>query len=186
MMNIRVKNMVCDRCVKVVNETLARLGIHGCQVTMGEISCPVPLSSGTFASLESELAKEGFEVVHSREEVLVDKTRNAIIKFIRSTDQDSAGKLSDYLADSVNADYAYLSRLFSSIEGRTIERYFIIQKIEYVKELIGYGTYTLSEIADMTGYSSVAHLSRQFKEVTGITPTAYKESGATHRPIDLI
>lgn len=177
--------MVCDRCVKVVKDTAAALGLADASVGLGYIDIPGDLDEVLMRDLEDALEKEGFEVLKSREEELVELTKGVLIKLARADDATSR-KLSVYLSETLGVDYTTLSRVFSAAEGRTIERYYILQKIEYVKELIDYGGKTLSEIAHITGYSSVAHLSRQFKEVTGLTPTSYKDSGESHRQLDKI
>ncbi|MCM1093622.1 MAG: helix-turn-helix domain-containing protein [Lachnospiraceae bacterium] len=184
-MILRIKNMVCDRCVKVVKEAVAGLGLNGATVGLGYIEMPEKLDKSSMTALETALEKEGFEILKSREEELVELTKGILIKLARADDATSR-KLSVYLSETLGVDYTTLSRIFSASEGRTIERYYILQKIEYVKELIDYGGKTMSEIAHITGYSSVAHLSRQFKEVTGLTPTAYKDSGESHRQLDKI
>ncbi len=177
--------MVCDHCVKVVKDLVASLAIDGATVDLGYIDISHSLDSNQFNVLEKALENEGFEILRTRQEELVDLTRGLLMKLARSEDVTSK-KLSVYLSDALGVDYTSLSRIFSQEEGRTIERYYIRQKIEYVKELIDYGGHTLSEIADMTGYSSVAHLSRQFKEITGLTPTSYKESGRSRTQLDKI
>lgn len=177
--------MVCDRCVKVVKDILENLGIDGAAVGLGYINIPCDLTAEKLCDLDDALTGEGFEIVKTKDEGIVQQIKSLLIGLARSGN-GTPMKLSVYLSEKLKTDYAALSRLFSGIEGRTIERYYIVQKIEFVKELIDYGGTTLSEIACRTGYSSVAHLSRQFKEVTGLTPSAYKESGLGHRPLDKI
>ncbi|MBD5266569.1 MAG: helix-turn-helix transcriptional regulator [Bacteroides sp.] len=184
-MVVRIKNMVCDRCVKVVRDTVDSLGIPDAKVGLGFIEVPRVLDSAAMRSLGDALAVEGFEIIKSREEEIVEQIKSLLIKLARAMENTSM-KLSVYLSGELGMDYTSLSRIFSAAEGRSIERYYILQKIEYVKELIDYGGKTLSEISHIAGYSSVAHLSRQFKEVTGMTPTAYKESGQSHMPLDKI
>lgn len=184
-MVLRVKNMVCDRCVKVVKETAAALGIADASVGLGYIDIPGELDEVLMRDLEAALEMEGFEILKSREAELVELAKGLLIKLARA-EEETPRKLSVYLSEALGVDYTMLSRIFSASEGRTIERYYILQKIEYVKELIEYGGKTLSEIAHIAGYSSVAHLSRQFKEVTGLTPTSYRDSGESHRQLDKI
>lgn len=184
-MVVRIKNMVCDRCVKVVRDTLDSLGIAYSDVGLGFADVTRELDPSVMRSLGDALAAEGFEIIKSREEEVVEQIKSLLIKLAR-TQENTSMKLSVYLSGALGMDYTALSRIFSAAEGRTIERYYILQKIEYVKELIDYGGKTLSEIAHITGYSSVAHLSRQFKEVTGLTPTAYKGSGLSHRQLDKV
>jgi len=184
-MVLRVKNMVCDRCVKVVKDAAAVLGLADASVGLGYIDIPGDLDPVSMRNLETALEKEGFEILKSREAELVELAKGLLIKLARA-EEETSRKLSVYLSEALGVDYTMLSRIFSASEGRTIERYYILQKIEYVKELIDYGGKTMSEIAYVAGYSSVAHLSRQFKEVTGFTPTSYKDSGESHRQLDKI
>ncbi len=177
LMEIAVKNMVCDRCVSVVTGIMRSLGYPEAVVTMGRVALDRDLSGEELDRIDRCLVAEGFQLLRDRGASLVEKVKAAVLRLARSRDDDRKVKLSVYLSDELGVDYRTLGRLFAEHENRTIERYYIAQKIEYVKELLDYGEMTVSEIACLTGYSSVAHLSRQFREETGMTPTAYRETG---------
>lgn len=183
-MEIAVKNMVCDRCVMVVTGIMSRIGHPEAVVSMGSVSVPGELSAEELDALERMLREAGFELLRDRDLALVERIKRAVIELARGRD-DGGLKLSAWLAGRLGADYRTLNRVFSAHELRTIERYYIAQKVEYVKELLAYGEMTVSEIAHAAGYSSVAHLSRQFRAETGMTPTEYRERG-TRTPLDRV
>lgn len=174
-----VKNMVCRRCVLTVENILTKAAIPFNKVIFGEIHLTEPQKD----VLVKELAMVGFELIDSHTTAIIEKAKQLIIKKARNEDGKAEAKLplSKCLSEQLNYEYTHLSSMFSAIEGRTIEQYFIEQRIERAKELIVYGQLTLSEIAIALNYSSVAHLSSQFKKVTGLTPTYYKEVGAAKR-----
>lgn len=174
MEKIYVKNMVCDRCVMVVRDILGRVGAGDALVELGEVTLSGPLSDERRAELALGLHAVGFEVIDDRRKVLVEQIKNCVRDLIRNDDSRPRQNMSDYVAGQLRRDYSSLSTLFSESEGRTLEQYYILQKVERVKELIAYGDKTLSEIADMLNYSSAAHLSSQFKKVTGMTPSRFK------------
>lgn len=182
---IAIKNMVCDRCVASVRALLAALGLGGAQVGMGWAEMPDGLDGERLDAIARALKAEGFELLRSSDEALVERIKAALIALARRADGQSV-KLSQQLPGMLPVDYKQASAAFSAHEGRTIEKFFIAQKVEYVKELLEYGQLTVSEIAWRTGYSSVAHLSRQFKQVAGCTPTQYQASHAQRRPLDQI
>lgn len=176
--------MVCARCIKVVNDALAELqpksGFELRSVQLGKVLFSQPLSPEQLASITAELEALGFEIITDKRRELVEAIKTLIIKSVRNT-TEKHGTLSEYLEKGTGYDYPYISSLFSSIEGVTIEKYAIAQRIEYVKELIVYNEMSLSEIAFSVGYSSVHHLSNQFKKVTGMTPTRFKSLGIASR-----
>ena len=178
-----VKNMVCNRCVLAVENILTKESILFHKVTFGEIYLVSELSRDQEERLVRELTKIGFELIDNYTGGLIEKIKQLVIKRARNegNENDNKIKLSHYLSESVNHEYTYLSSLFSSVEGRTIENYFIEQRIEKVKELLVYGQWTLSQIASDLEYSSVAHLSKQFKKITGLTPSYFKEIGISKR-----
>jgi AraC-like DNA-binding protein len=170
----------------VVEEILKREAIAFQSVHIGEIHLAGGEGGLTVDQknrLKTALEKVGFGMIDTRTEGLIEKIRQMVMKRARSQGEGETGKskLSDYLARGLHHEYSYLSSLFSSVEGRTIERYFIEQRIEYVKELLIYDEKTLSEIAMDLEYSSTAHLSAQFKKVTGLTPSYFKKLGAARR-----
>lgn len=178
-----VKNMVCNRCVLAVENILTKVFIPFHKVTFGEIDLSEELSQDQKERLVNELTKIGFELIDNYAGGLIEKIKQLVIKRARNEgdERENKMKLSHYLSGNVNHEYTYLSSLFSSVEGRTIENYFIEQRIEKAKELLIYGQLTLSQIAFDLEYSSVAHLSTQFKKITGLTPSYFKEIGMSKR-----
>lgn len=178
-----VKNMVCNRCLLAVEDILQNEKIPFQKVSFGEIHLVQKLSQDQKERLRKKLTKIGFEIIDNYTGGLIEKIKNLVIKRARNEadEKESKIKLSHYLSEKVNHEYTYLSSLFSSVEGRTIENYFIEQRIEKAKELLVYGQLTLSQIAFDLEYSSVAHLSNQFKKITGLTPTYFKQVGMAKR-----
>jgi AraC family transcriptional regulator len=178
-----VKNMVCRRCVLSVEDILQKESIPFQKVVFGEIHLNEALSPDRKERLTKRLESVGFELIDNHSTALIEKIKQLVIKRARNEvdEKESKIKLSHYLSGKVNHEYTYLSSLFSSVEGRTIENYFIEQRIEKAKELLVYGQLTLSQIAFDLEYSSTAHLSAQFKKITGLTPTYFKEIGFTKR-----
>lgn len=173
--------MVCQRCVMSVQQTLQRLGIGYHDVMLGEIELKDELPESKRVELEIDLQKLGFELIDSRKTLVIEKIKKAVLSYLDAIGERKRENLSTFIAAQLNYEYTYLSDLFSSVEGITIEQFFILQRIEKVKELLVYDQLTLSEIAFQLGYSSVHHLSAQFKKVTGLTPSHFKKIGATKR-----
>jgi len=175
--------MVCHRCVLAVEDILRNERIHFLKVIIGEIHLFNELTREQKERLIKKFHNIGFELIDNHSTALIEKIKQLVIKRARNEadEKDSKTKLSHYLSQKVNHEYTYLSSLFSSVEGRTIENYFIEQRIEKAKELLVYGQLTLSQIAFDLEYSSVAHLSTQFKKITGLTPTHFKEIGMAKR-----
>ncbi len=176
---VTVKNMVCDRCIKVVKIELLINDIEFERVELGQIHFNKNLSSEEMITIKNILEKEGFEIVEAFDFKIVNQIKTLIIENIfhgrhKVFDQN----YSTFLASNLDIEYCQLSRMFSELEGRTIENYIIQQKIERVKELISYNELTISQISYELNYSSSQHLSRQFKQITGITPTQYKNIGS--------
>ena len=178
-----VRNMVCNRCVMAVERMLDQLNISFAHVQLGEVHLNEKLTDEQKEELSEQLKKIGFELIDTRISALVEKVKLLTIKRARNllSEEESRMKLSSFLSATLHQEYSYLSSLFSAVEGRTIENFFIEQRIEYVKELLVYDELSLSEIAMQLEYSSTAHLSAQFKKVTGLTPTYYKQLGAQKR-----
>lgn len=181
-MKLAVKNMVCERCILAVSQVCAALAIPVRQVNLGVVDTASELDEVQKSALRERLEALGFEIINDRDADLVERMKIAIIDMARC-EAPSPLKLSVELSERLGADYRMMSRVFSEREGRTVENYYIAQKIEWVKELIAYGQYTLSEIAYRCSYSSVAHLSRQFRQVTGMTPTQFVSS-VSRTPLD--
>lgn len=180
-MNLYIKNMVCNRCVMAVRSELERLGIAAQEVELGEARILNDLTPKEVQYLGQSLKKLGFELINDRKSRIIEQIKNEIVYLVHHSDEILAVKLSSWLADKLHYDYTYLSNLFSEVEGTTIEKYYIAQRIEKVKELLVYDELSLAEIAETMGYSSAAYLSSQFKKVTGLTPTFYKSIKETKR-----
>ncbi|MFD2247399.1 helix-turn-helix domain-containing protein [Pontibacter ruber] len=171
-----IKNMVCDRCKRVVAEELTRLGYAVLNVGLGEAEIAATGKEINLEEIQQVMADNGFDLLDDRKTQLIEKVKLAVIELIQQQGMaDLHINTSEYIARKVGLDYNYLSSLFSAFEGITIEKYLILQRIEKVKELLVYNELSLKEIAYQLGYSSVAHLSNQFKKVTGLTPSHFKE-----------
>ena len=179
--------MVCNRCILVVQNELDKLGIEATNIKLGEITLKKDLTTKEREELENVLDPLGFQVIVDKKSRMIEKIKNVIIDLVHHQDNDAKTNLSDVLSDQLHHDYNYLSNLFSDIEGTTIEKYFIAQKVEKIKELLVYDELSLSEIADRMNYSSVAYLSNQFKKVTGLTPSHFKQIREDKRkPLDKV
>lgn len=186
-MHLFIKNMVCDRCILVVKQELEKLQIVPSFVILGEAAIPDDIAGEQLLQLKKNLAVVGFELLDDTRKKIIEKIKNIIIEQIHGSDADDKHNFSEILSKALHKDYSYLSALFSEVESITIEKYTINQKIERVKELLVYDELSLSEIAYKLGYSSVAHLSAQFKKVTGLTPSHFKKMGGIHRkPLDKV
>ncbi len=180
-MNIHIKNMVCNRCILVVSSIFHEAGIHNANIQMGNAILEESISSEIIGQIDLKLREVGFEIINDSKSRLIEQVKNVTIDFVYQHPDNIQVNFSDYLSGKMNLDYNYLSTLFSSVEGTTIEKYMISLKTEHVKELLVYDEKTLSEIAYEMGYSSVAHLSGQFKRLTGFTPTYFKKLGEQKR-----
>lgn len=173
-MKIYIKNMVCIRCKLAVKNELEKLGLHHTRVELGETEILEDLSAELRYKLSDSLNKIGLELIEDKKSILVEKVKTTIIDLIYYRDNQIRTNLSDYLKEKLNYNYTSLSHLFSEIKGTTIERFYLTQKVERVKELLIYDELNLSDIAFKLNYSSVAHLSNQFKKITGLTPSNFK------------
>lgn len=178
---LHIKNMVCDRCIMAVRQTLSGLGLPPAHVGLGEVELVDPPDPRQRQALADALASLGFELITDRRARTIERIKHLIIDLVHRKDDGVPVKLSTYLSEALQQDYGQLSALFSKVEGTTIEKYHIAQRIERVKELLVYDELSLTEIAHRLHYSSVAHLSTQFKKVTGLTPTHFKHIGAARR-----
>jgi len=174
-MKVYIKNMVCIRCQLVVKSELEKLGLHYSYVKIGETNIQGNVPPEQLEQLDAALRKLGLQLMDNKKSVLVEKIKSAIIELVHYTDQPIKVNLSDYISEKLNYDYTYLANLFSEVKGITIEKFYLLHKIEKVKELIIYDELNLTEIAYIMNYSSVAHLSNQFKRITGLTPTHFKK-----------
>jgi len=159
----------------VVKTELKKLGLHYVMVNLGEIDILEELSKSQREQLKIELQKSGLELMDDKKAILIEKIKNVIIEMVHYSDAPLKVNFSNFLAEKLQHDYTYLSNLFSEVVGTTIEHFIIAHKIERVKELIVYGELNLTEISYLLNYSSVAHLSTQFKKVTGLTPSHFKK-----------
>jgi len=180
-MKLYIKNMVCDRCKMVVGDELGKLGINFKSVELGEVEVADDTDAKRLSEFRTSIARHGFELIEDKTARIISQIKKAVLDYLRNPVQKKPVKFSVFLADFVSKDYNYLSGVFSGIEGITIEQYLINQKIERVKELLVYDELTLSEISHQLNYSSVQHLSTQFKKVTGLTPSYFKKVGAAKR-----
>ena len=175
---LHIKNMVCDRCISTVRSELEKLHWQVDEVELGKAVIEGEPTEDDLQRIAEVLQENGFALVTDREQQIVKDVKAAIVRLIHHSEEPLEDVvLSRYLADILPYDYKYLSSLFSSREKITVEKFYILQRIERVKELLSYGELTLSEIAWKTGFSSVHHLSAQFKKLTGMTPTQYKKKG---------
>jgi AraC-like DNA-binding protein len=182
-----IKNMVCSRCIKVVKEELEKLNLDIESIVLGEVVVKGDDKILRIDKIKTVLEANGFELIEDKRAKIIEQLKLVILKLIRGNRNNKAPEenYSAYLIKETGHEYHYLSTLFSSVENITIEQYVILQKIEYAKELLKYGELTLSEIAYKLGYSSVQHLSNQFKKVTGLTASKFKMmTGTSRKPLD--
>lgn len=173
-MKLYIKNMVCSRCKMVVKSVFENMGIKPISVELGEVELKNEIDENQKKELLKSLRTIGFDLIDDRKSKTIDKIKTLIIDLVQNKNNDLKTNLSDYISRELHQDYNTLSNLFSEVENTTIEKYFINQKIEKVKELIIYDELSLSEIAYSLNYSSVSHLSNQFKKITGFSPTYFK------------
>jgi AraC-like DNA-binding protein len=179
--------MVSNRCKMAVKEELKKLGLHFIVVDLGEVDVMENITLDQRQQLKAGLLNSGFELMDDKKSMLIEKIKNVIIEMVHHSDEVIKVNFSIYLSEKLNHDYTYLSNLFSEVQGTTIERFIISHKTERVKELIIYGEHNITEIAWKMGYSSVAHLSSQFKKVTGLSPSHFKNMKDKRRcPIEEI
>ncbi|MBZ0246557.1 MAG: helix-turn-helix transcriptional regulator [Cyclobacteriaceae bacterium] len=186
MVTLYIKNMVCNRCVMVVQQVFEKQGLQPWNVTLGEVQLKDELTQSQLDQLDKSLVDLGFERIDDHKARLIESIKKRVIQLIHHTNPtERKFNWSTILSEELHYEYNYLSSLFSSVVGITLEQYIIRQKIERVKELLFYDELSLSQIADLLGYSSVAHLSGQFKKITGLTPSDLKKSRAIGRkPLD--
>ena len=174
-MNIYIKYMVSDRCKMAVKETLKKLGIHVIQVELGVVEILDELPENTILQLKNALLSLGFELIEDRRAILIERIKNTIIEMVHHSDDMLKVNFSDYLSEKMNYDYTYLANIFSEVQGTSIEHFIITHKVERIKEFIIYDELSITEIAYKMNYSSLAHLSGQFKRITGLTPSYFRK-----------
>jgi AraC-like DNA-binding protein len=173
-MKIYIKNMACESCKIVVKDALEELAISPVKVELGEVEIKEDISIDEKKKLNNKIKKAGLELLEKKQGVLIEKIRKVMIDYVYNSDEKPNIKFSVLLSKKLNHSYTYLANFFSEVEATTIEQFIIALKIERIKELIIFGEDTFSEIAHKLHYSSVAHLSNQFKKVTGLTPSHFK------------
>jgi len=180
-LKLYIKNMVCIRCKMIVKSELEKLGMHYAAVELGEVEITEKVSKEQIDNLGVALNLVGLELMDDNKKILVEKIKTTIIELIHFNDEQIKINLSDYLSEKLNHNYTYLSNLFSEVKGTTIEQFYLANKIEKVKELLVYDELNLTEIAWKLHYSSVSHLSNQFKKMTGLTPSHFKNLKSKRR-----
>lgn len=174
-LKLYIKYMVSNRCKLAVKDELKKLGLHFIVVDLGEVEIMENISFEKREILKQALLDSGLELMDDKRAILIEKIKNIIIDMVHHTEESIKINFSDFLSDKLNHNYTYLANLFSEVQGTTIEHFIINHKVERIKELIIYGELNVTEIAWKMGYSSVAHLSTQFKKVTGLSPTHFKQ-----------
>ena len=186
-MILHIKNMVCDRCNAAVRSILDSLGISYQSVILGEVESTEKVTGKLRTALKTALQAQGFDLLDDKKSKMIEKVKNLLIALVQEEGELDKINISEYVSQAIAVDYSSLSQIFSNQEGYTIEHYFILQRIEKVKELLRYNEMSLSEIAIKMHFSDVAHLSNQFKKVVGCTPTAFKKFRRVDRkPLDKI
>ena len=183
---LHIKNMVCNRCIKVVKDEFKKLNLEIESIELGKVNISSQLNDFNLSQIKDVLDQNGFELIDDKKSKIIDQIKTLVIEITHHEKEVSACvNSSDFISKELGYDYSYLSNLFSSVEGITIEKYIINQKIEKVKELLVYDELTLNEISYQRGYSSVQHLSNQFKKITGLTPSHFKKLKKNKRkPLD--
>jgi AraC-like DNA-binding protein len=180
-MKLFVKYMVSLRCKMIVQRELENLGIKNAIIELGVVEFNDDFSAEQLDMLNTELLKSGLEIIDDQKAILIEKIKNLVIELVHYSDEVLRENNSEFISHKLDYDYTYLSNLFSAVTGITIQQFIILHKIEKAKELILYDELNLTEIADKLNYSSVAHLSNQFKKITGLTPTFFKQIGNRKR-----
>jgi AraC family transcriptional regulator len=182
-MQLLIKNMVCNRCVRVVREELEKIGVSVSKVELGIATVNLTGNPAQYGLIQDTLQKEGFELIEDHKASIIERIKHFIINEVHhnKSEKPASQNFSDFLVKKIGYEYSYLSNLFSSVEKTTIEKYIIAQKIERTKALLLNGELSLSEIAWQLDYSSVAHLSNQFKQVEGISPSEFKRNNQNTR-----
>ena len=174
-MKLYIKYMVSDRCKIAVKEIFKKLGIHVIQVELGVVEVLNELPENTILKLKNALLFLGFELIEDRRTILIERIKNTVIEMVHHSDDMLKVNFSDYLSEKMNYDYTYLANIFSEVQGTSIEHFIITHKVERIKEFIIYDELSITEIAYKMNYSSLAHLSGQFKRITGLTPSYFRK-----------
>ncbi|MGQ7870373.1 helix-turn-helix domain-containing protein [Sunxiuqinia sp. sy24] len=183
-MKLHIRNMVSNRCKMIVKSELKKLRLHYILVELGEVEIMESLAPEELEQLNSGLQESGLAIIEDRKGILIERIKNIIIELVHYSEEQIKVNLSDYLSEKLNYDYTYLSNLFKENQGITIEHFLLSHKVERVKELLVYDELNVTEIAYIMHYSSVAHLSNQFKKLTGLTPSHYKQLKIKRNPLE--
>ncbi|WP_309334400.1 helix-turn-helix transcriptional regulator [Mucilaginibacter sp.] len=184
MMVLYIRNMMCVRCKIIVELEFEKLGLHCASVELGKVETFEILSDSQLVEIKNALLNSGLELINNKKSILAERIKNTILSMVYNSECQVKINFSNYLSQELKHDYTYLANIFSDEKGLTIEQYFILTKIQRIKELISYNELNLTEISWKLNYSSVAHLSTQFKKVTGITPSLFRyfSNLNIHRP----
>ena len=180
-MKLFIKNMVCPRCIMSVEQILKQNGLSHSPVRLGEVDLSEPPTTDQISNLSNDLSAVGFELLDDQRTQQIDKIKTLLTETVQRGNIEDHFSIAKFLTAEIHKDYSHLSKLFSQVEGVTIEQFFILQKIEKAKEWIIYNELSLNEISFKLGYSSVQHLSTQFKKITGMTPSQFKQNGRSFR-----
>ncbi|MBK5203497.1 MAG: helix-turn-helix domain-containing protein [Prolixibacteraceae bacterium] len=183
---LHIKNMVCNRCIKVIKDEFEKLNLKIGTIELGKVELTSPPNESMLSKIKNVLNENGFELIDDKKSKIIDHIKTLVIEITHYEKRvPESINISEFISKEIGYDYSYLSNLFSSVEGITIEKYTINQKIEKVKELLVYDELSLKEISFKLGYSSVQHLSNQFKKITGMTPSYFKKlKGTRRKPLD--
>lgn len=186
-MRLIIKNMVCPRCITSVEQLLEKNKLHAKYVRLGEVELTKEPGKAQLQQFAEDLQQTGFELLDDQKTQLIEQVKNLLIQKVQSGQIDEHFSISKFIGEHIYKDYSSISKLFSEVEGITVEQFFILQKIEKAKEWLMYDELSLSQIAFNLGYSSTQHLSNQFKKLTGMTASRFKQLGTVHRkPIDRV
>ncbi|WP_066759022.1 helix-turn-helix domain-containing protein [Crocinitomix algicola] len=174
-MELQIKNMVCDRCIMAVKNILQQADVEIKSIQLGRVVTKHSITQQQIDSINEKLTAIGFEIIENKDSKLINEIKTKIIELVHYNKTNLKVNLSTHIAQKLGQEYSYLSKLFSNSEGITIEKYYILQKVERVKELLTYQELNLEEIADQLGYSSNAYLTNQFKKITGFTPSQFRK-----------
>ncbi len=183
-MKLHIRNMVSNRCKMIVKSELSKLGLHFILIELGEVEIMENLSAEELARLNLGLNEAGLSIIEDKKGILIERIKNIVIELVHHSEDQIKVNFSDYLIGKLNYDYTYLSNLFKESQGITIEHFLLSHKVERVKELLVYDELNVTEIAYLMHYSSVAHLSNQFKKLTGLTPSRYKQLKLKRDPLE--
>ena len=187
MMRLIIKNMVCPRCIASVEQLLEKNKIAAKYVRLGEVELIKEPGKATLQQFAKDLEQTGFELLDDQKTQLIEQVKNMLIQKVQGGEVEERFSVIKYISEKIYKDYSSVSKLFTEVEGITVEQFFILQKIEKTKEWLIYNEQSLGQIAINLGYSSTQHLSSQFKKVTGMTPSEFKQLGSLHRkPIDQV